>query len=121
MATYKTEQRERLMDFLQHNPDRQFSARQIADSLSEPKISLSAIYRNLTSLESAGAINRSTREGSREIFYQYIQTERCKGSIHMEFLADDELLEVTPQSLRIRKTLLSHGDRMKATHGGKTK
>ncbi len=39
----------------------------------------------------------------------------------MEFLADDELLEVTPQSLRIRKTLLSHGDRMKATHGGKTK
>lgn len=83
MATYKTEQRERLMDFLQHNPDRQFSARQIADSLPEPKISLSAIYRNLISLESAGAINRSTREGSREIFYQYIQTEQCKSSIHM--------------------------------------
>ncbi|MEA4815042.1 MAG: translational GTPase TypA [Oscillospiraceae bacterium] len=39
----------------------------------------------------------------------------------MEFLADDELLEVTPQSLRIRKTILSHGDRMKATHGGKSK
>jgi GTP-binding protein len=39
----------------------------------------------------------------------------------MEFLADDELLEVTPQNLRIRKTILNHGDRMKATHGGKTK
>ena len=26
----------------------------------------------------------------------------------LEFLADDELLEVTPKSLRIRKTILNH-------------
>ncbi|MDR0380941.1 MAG: translational GTPase TypA [Oscillospiraceae bacterium] len=32
----------------------------------------------------------------------------------LEFLADDELLEVTPQSLRLRKRLLSHELRMKA-------
>ncbi|MBQ2697594.1 MAG: translational GTPase TypA, partial [Clostridia bacterium] len=32
----------------------------------------------------------------------------------LEFLADDELLEVTPKSLRIRKRLLDHGDRMRA-------
>ncbi len=31
----------------------------------------------------------------------------------MEFLADDELLEVTPKSLRIRKRILDHGLRMK--------
>lgn len=31
----------------------------------------------------------------------------------MEFLADDELLEVTPKSLRIRKRILDHGMRMK--------
>ena len=37
----------------------------------------------------------------------------------LEFLADDELLEVTPQSLRIRKTILDKEKRMKATHGGK--
>ena len=35
------------------------------------------------------------------------------------FLADDELLEVTPHALRIRKTILNHEKRMKATHGGK--
>ena len=39
----------------------------------------------------------------------------------MEFLADDELLEVTPENLRIRKTILNHEKRMKATHGGKKK
>ena len=37
----------------------------------------------------------------------------------LEFLSDDELLEVTPQNLRLRKRILSHADRMKALKGGK--
>ena len=37
----------------------------------------------------------------------------------LEFLADDELLEVTPKNLRIRKRILNHADRMKAMHGMK--
>ena len=37
----------------------------------------------------------------------------------LEFLADDELLEVTPQNIRIRKRILDHADRMKALKGGK--
>ena len=37
----------------------------------------------------------------------------------LEYLADDELLEVTPKSLRIRKRILSHADRMKSIKGGK--
>ncbi len=32
----------------------------------------------------------------------------------LEFLADDELLEVTPINLRLRKRILDHGERMKA-------
>ena len=39
----------------------------------------------------------------------------------LEFLADDELLEVTPDNLRIRKTILNHEKRMKAAHGSKKK
>ena len=45
-----------------------------------------------------------------------LSLEQC-----LEFLADDELLEVTPESLRMRKTILNHEKRMKATHGGKKK
>ena len=37
----------------------------------------------------------------------------------LEFLADDELLEVTPENLRLRKRILDHGDRMKALKGAK--
>ena len=32
----------------------------------------------------------------------------------LEFLADDELLEVTPKNLRLRKRILDHSQRMKA-------
>jgi len=38
----------------------------------------------------------------------------------LEYLADDELLEVTPKSLRIRKRILEHSDRMKALKGSKS-
>ena len=31
----------------------------------------------------------------------------------LEFLADDELLEVTPDNLRIRKRVLDHAQRMR--------
>ena len=37
----------------------------------------------------------------------------------LEFLADDEVLEVTPQSLRLRKRILDHSERMKALKGSK--
>ena len=37
----------------------------------------------------------------------------------LEFLADDELLEVTPENLRLRKRILNHEKRMKARKGGK--
>ncbi|MPM41896.1 GTP-binding protein TypA/BipA [bioreactor metagenome] len=37
----------------------------------------------------------------------------------LEFLADDELLEVTPKSLRMRKRILDHEKRMKSIHGKK--
>ncbi len=35
----------------------------------------------------------------------------------MEFIADDELLEVTPKSLRVRKQLLTENDRKRAARG----
>ena len=44
-----------------------------------------------------------------------LSLEQC-----LEFLADDELLEVTPKSLRIRKAILNHEQRMKALKGKKT-
>ena len=37
----------------------------------------------------------------------------------IEFIKDDELIEVTPKNLRIRKRILNNQQRMKQKFGGK--
>ena len=53
-------------------------------------------------------------EALRLIPPRQMSLEQC-----LEYLADDELLEVTPKSLRIRKRILDHDRRMKSIFGGK--
>ena len=53
-------------------------------------------------------------EALRQVPPRQMSLEQC-----LEFLADDELLEVTPKSLRMRKAILSHDLRMKALHSKK--
>ena len=48
-------------------------------------------------------------EALRLVPHRILSLEQC-----LEFLADDELLEVTPKNLRIRKRILDHEKRMKA-------
>ena len=67
--------------------------------------------KQMTKLRAAGS-----DEALRLVPPRKLSLEQC-----LEFLADDELLEVTPESLRMRKTILNHEKRMKATHGGKKK
>ena len=37
----------------------------------------------------------------------------------LEFISDDELLEITPESIRMRKRVLSNTERLKRLKGGK--
>ena len=53
-------------------------------------------------------------EALRLVPARQMSLEQC-----LEFLADDELLEVTPKSLRMRKRILDHEKRMKSIHGKK--
>ena len=65
--------------------------------------------KQLTNMRAAGS-----DEALRLVPPRIMSLEQC-----LEFLADDELLEVTPESLRIRKRILDHAERMKALKGGK--
>ena len=49
----------------------------------EERISISAVYRNLSALEEEGILKRSIRENTREVYYQYIAAEGCKDSLHL--------------------------------------
>ena len=83
MSKYATEQRKLLMLFLQCNPDKRFSAREIADALSDAEISQSAVYRNLAFLEKEGKVSRSVREGKRESVYQFVAADACRSCLHL--------------------------------------
>ena len=62
--------------------------------------------KQLTNMRAAGS-----DEALRLVPPRQLSLEQC-----LEFLADDELLEVTPKNLRIRKRILDHSLRMKAIH-----
>lgn len=83
MSEYMTEQRRELISFFRANPDKRFSAKEVAHFLEESNISISAIYRNLSKLEQDGYISRTMKEGSRESFYQCLMSEKCRNCIHM--------------------------------------
>ncbi len=107
MSEYMTHQRKVLYSFFQKNLDKQFAVRDITEALQESDISLSAVYRNLASLEKNGLIRRSIKEGSRECIYQYIHPEECHSHIHMEcqdcgdsFHLDDSIAEKMREAVR---------------------
>ena len=83
MQSYSTRQRKVLLAYLSEHPDELLSARQIADALADKKISLSAVYRNLAQLETEEKVRRSSKSGTREAYYQYLDAEGCKGALHM--------------------------------------
>jgi GTP-binding protein len=60
--------------------------------------------KQLTNMRASGSDDALRLVPSRSM-----SLEQC-----LEFLADDELLEVTPKNLRLRKRLLDHSERMRA-------
>ena len=59
--------------------------------------------KQLTNMRASGS-----DEALRLVTPRHLSLEQC-----LEFLADDELLECTPENLRLRKRLLDHGARMR--------
>ena len=83
---YMTEQRKKLFDFFKDHPDLTISARELAEQLinnEKAKISVSAVYRNLSMLEREGLILRSTGKNNRENMYRYVSAESCDDKLHM--------------------------------------
>lgn len=86
MPKYLTKQRRVLLSYLGGHADELLSVRRIADELSDAQISLSAVYRNLSELESEGKVRKYVKDGMREVFYQYMDADGCKGRLHLACL-----------------------------------
>ena len=83
MSKYMTKQRKALLAFLSEHADEELSARQMEQALSEQGISISAVYRNLAELEKEGKVRRSSKSGSREVYYLYTDGSECRDCLHL--------------------------------------
>ena len=83
MSKYLTRQRRTLLEYLSKHPDELLSAQEIAGALDGEAVSLSAVYRNLADLEAEGTVRQSRKSGSREIYFQYLNTEECRDRLHL--------------------------------------
>ena len=83
MSKYMTKQRKALLASLSAHADVELTAKQMEQALSEQGISISAVYRNLAELEKEGKVRRSSKSGSREVYYLYTDGSECRDCLHL--------------------------------------
>lgn len=81
MSGYQTKQRTELLAYLARHSEERISAQKIAKDL--PHVSLSAVYRNLVTLEKEGKISRCVNTEGRETSYRFAHSEACLGHLHL--------------------------------------
>ncbi len=84
MSRYKTEQRQKLLEIFKNNGHQYLSASDIQKKCSNEDISLSAIYRNLKSMEQDGLISKVIDGQKSEAHYHFVDPDCCVGSIHLK-------------------------------------
>lgn len=84
MKTYNTHQRKALIDFLQAHAKEAFTIEEIVSRMSGGEISQSTAYRLMTKLVEDGLVHRSVKGNSRSFIYQYINSQKCDGHLHMK-------------------------------------
>lgn len=83
MGKYNTKQRKLFIEYLSAHTDELMTAKDIANALSDDKISVSAVYRNLAELEAEGKIRKSGKAGDRSVYYQYTGSKKCTECLHL--------------------------------------
>ncbi len=83
MRVYNTQQRKMLIEFLSQNSDKSFTIEEIVNEIND-SLSTSTAYRLMTKLVEDGLVHRSVKGNSRCFVYQFINSEKCEGHIHMK-------------------------------------
>ncbi len=96
-GTYKTAGRQKLLDFLQSHPDRQFTVDELAESLNntaEKKIGKSTLYRHLSELCDGGTVRKYRSDTQSAYVYQYVGTGDCCRHFHLKCLSCGDLIHL---------------------------
>ncbi len=84
MSKYQTEQRGKLLELFKTSEHQSFSASDIFKKYANDDISISAIYRNLKTMENDGLICKIVDNKRGEALYHYVNPDKCLGVIHLK-------------------------------------
>ena len=84
MKTYRTAQRNCLLQFLKENSDRAFTIEEIVEALEAESVAKSTVYRLMTKLTEENLVHRTVKGNSRSFVYQYISDETCENHLHIK-------------------------------------
>ncbi len=94
--SYKTKQKQMIYDFFAANPDRQFSAKEVSDSVKkQAEIGESTVYRLIKKLTEDGEIRRFSGKNVKSVVYQFAnQSEHCHEHFHLKCSGCGELIHL---------------------------
>ena len=105
---YKTAGRQRLLDFLQSHPDRQFTVEELVGELNREtnkQNGKSTLYRHLSELCEKGTARKYRSDTQSAYVYQYVGTGDCCRHFHLKCLSCGELVHL---ECAVSEELLSH-------------
>lgn len=97
MATYKTHQKEMLLDFLKNHPDGQFSVEELTEEMEKlfsDAPGKSTVYRLIGQLVDKGTVKRFVKGNSRQFLYQIAGSEECHLHLHLKCTECGKLLHM---------------------------
>lgn len=105
-ASYHTKQKQLLYDFFAAHPDKQFSAREIADLIKEKaEIGESTVYRLIKKLTEDGELRRFSGKNVKSVVYQFAgQSEHCHEHFHLKCTDCGELIHLDCELLKSFET-----------------
>ncbi|MBR3766863.1 MAG: transcriptional repressor [Clostridia bacterium] len=114
MATYKTQQKEMLLDFLKKHPDTPFSVEELSDELASSSPSApgkSTVYRLIGQLVDNGTVKRFVKGNSRQFLYQIAGGEECRHHLHLKCTECGKLLHMGHElSEKVLSNILGESD-----------
>lgn len=110
-GTYKTAGRQRLLNFLQSHPDRQFPVDELSDELNRAEDALgsrsskSTLYRHLSELCDEGTVRKYRSDTQSAYVYQYVGMGDCCHHFHLKCLSCGALVHL---ECAVSQELLNH-------------
>ena len=116
-GTYKTAGRQRLLEFLQSHPDRQFPVDELAEELDRGREApsggnrKSSLYRHLSELCHEGTVRKYRSDTQSAYVYQYVGRGECCRHFHLKCVSCGALIHL---ECAVSQELLTH---IRSDHG----